>query len=294
MTLVLALPGGEELAARIAAHPGRTLGVLHVHHFPDGEQLVRVDEAVAGRTVVLAGSLDRPDAKLLPLLFAAGLLRELGAARIGLVTPYLPYMRQDARFQPGEAVTSASFAGLLCERLDFLLTVEPHLHRWSSLSDIYSIPAHAVGAATAIAGWLGQAPALPLLVGPDEESEQWVAGVATALGAPHAVLRKTRRGDFDVSIDGAGLRGAPERPAVLLDDLISTGRTLLAAASVLRSAGWAVHDCVCVHALFDGDVAARFAEAGLRVVSCNTVRHPSNAVDVTPAILATLAGAGVA
>lgn len=289
MTLVLALPGGDVLAARLAAHLGCAQAALDVHRFPDGEQLVRVDVPVAGRNVILAGSLDHPDGKVLPLLFAAELLRELGAARVGLVAPYLPYMRQDARFSPGEAITSASFARLLSQRLDFLVTVEPHLHRWRSLSDIYSLAPVAASASEAIAGWLRREIPAPMLIGPDEESLQWVSGVARLVDAPFAVMRKTRRGDHDVRIEAPEALAAG-RPVVILDDIVSSGGTLLAAADVLRAAGRPAGLCICVHALFDGDAASRFAGAGLRVVSCTTATHPSNTIDITPALARGLAG----
>src|SRR5690606_29301909 len=110
---------------------------LHAHTFPDGETLVRVDAPVAGRPVAIVARLDHPDAKTLALLFAADAVRELGAAGVGLVAPYLPYMRQDHRFHPGEAITSRSYARLLSRSFDFLVTVDPHLHRWHSLAEIY-------------------------------------------------------------------------------------------------------------------------------------------------------------
>src|SRR5512141_2577352 len=106
--LIIALPGATALAADLAARLRCEWSVLALHRFPDGETLVRIDAPVAGRCVVLAGSLDGPDAKTLPLLFAADAARELGAAQVGLAAPYLAYLRQDARFRPGEAVTSRS------------------------------------------------------------------------------------------------------------------------------------------------------------------------------------------
>jgi ribose-phosphate pyrophosphokinase len=68
---------------------------------------------VAGRSVILLCSLARPNNRILPLLFAADAARDLGAGEVGLVAPYLAYMRQDRRFNPGEAITSQSFARLL-------------------------------------------------------------------------------------------------------------------------------------------------------------------------------------
>ena len=166
---------------------------------------------------------------MLPLLFAAATARELGASRVGLVAPYLAYMRQDRRFKPGEAVTSRQVARLLSDAFDWLVTVDPHLHRYSSLADIYSIPTHVVHAAPLIAEWIKANVTNPLIIGPDSESEQWVAAVASDVGAPYSVLEKVRHGDRDVEIRLKDLEQWKGRTPVLVDDIISTGRTMIEA-----------------------------------------------------------------
>ena len=139
---------------------------------------------------MLVCTLDRPDDKFLPLVFAAAAARDLGAHGSALSAPYLAYMRQDRRFQPGEAVTSTYFAKLLSSQIDWLVTVDPHLHRRGSLAEIYSIPTQVMHAAPLISDWIRSEVKMPLLIGPDSESEQWVAAVARDAGAPHVVLQK--------------------------------------------------------------------------------------------------------
>ena len=279
--LILALPGAENLATTLAKFLGCASAVLFSHTFPDGETLVRIDAPLEGRCVVFAGDLHPPDAKTLPLLFAADAAHELGASQVGLVAPYLPYMRQDKRFHEGEAITSRSYARLLSASLDFLVTVDPHLHRWHSLYEIYTLRARVVSAAPAIASWLQREVASPLLIGPDAESAQWVEQVAHLCNAPWTVMSKTRRGDRDVSVRLRDAGPWPGRTPVLLDDIISTGRTLLAAAAALREAGLPPPLCIGVHALFDADTQARLLAGGMRrVVSCDTVPHPSNAIQL--------------
>lgn len=281
--LVVGLPDAGALPAQLAAQLGCEWSDLALHRFPDGECVVRLDADVHGRCVVFAGSLDHPDGKTLPLLFAADAARELGAARIGLVAPYLAYMRQDQRFRAGEAVTSRSYARLLSGALDFLVTVDPHLHRWRSLGDIYSIPTRAVAAAPAIAQWLRREVGAPMLVGPDEESGQWVAEVARLCGAPWTVMVKQRHGDRDVSVSMTGGTSWPGRTPVLLDDIGSSGQTLVAALQVLRGSGLADALCIVVHALFSTEAQQAMLDAGAaRVVSCDTVAHPTNAIAVAP------------
>lgn len=287
---ILSLPGAESLATQLADRLGCAQAPLQVHRFPDGESLVRVTVALAGESVVLAACLDHPDGAALPLLFAADAVRDLGAAQVGLVVPYLPYMRQDNRFRTGEAVTSRTFARLLSGAVDYLLTVDPHLHRWHSLDQIYTVPAQVVPAAPAIAEWLQREVPQPVLVGPDSESAQWVRDVADRIGAPWTVLTKERFGDRDVRVRMETPIAPQGRTPVLLDDIISTGHTMMAAAELLRGEGWTPAVAIGVHALFDAGAHQALLRSGIqRVVSCDTVAHPTNAIAVGPLLAAALA-----
>lgn len=279
-------PGAEQVRARVACDPGEAL----VRTFPDGEIYVRIDTPVEGRDVVLVGSLDRPADKLLPLLLLAATARDLGARQVGLVAPYLSFMRQDSRFHPGEGVTSAYFARLLSGAVDWLVTVDPHLHRWPSLDAIYTIPTRIAHAAPAIARWVCRELERPLLVGPDAESEQWVAAVAAECGAPYVVLEKTRRGDRDVSVSAPDVSAHAGRTPVLVDDIISTARTMIETVRQLARASMPPPVCVGVHGIFaDGALEDLRAAGAARIVTCNTVAHPSNAICVFDAIAAATA-----
>ncbi|HET8746708.1 MAG TPA: ribose-phosphate pyrophosphokinase [Ramlibacter sp.] len=282
-TTILALPGAETLAQTLGSLLRCPASTLEVHRFPDGEGLVRLRTGVEGQRVLLAAHLDHPDDKTLPLVFAADAARDLGAAEIGLVAPYLPYMRQDERFRPGEAITSRTYARLLSGAVDFLVTVDPHLHRIDSLDEIYAVRSKVVAAAPAIAQWLASEVPQPVLVGPDSESEQWVGDVARRMGVPWVVMTKQRHGDRDVQVclpPGAAGEG---RTPVLLDDIASSGHTLAAAAQVLRAAGWGQPLCIAVHALLDHNGIDLLHRAGVaRIVSCDSVPHATNAIALGP------------
>ena len=288
--VILALPGNEQLAAGLAAKLQTEVGRMTVRRFPDGESYVRIETPVDGRHVVLACGLHDPDSKIPALLFAASTARELGAARVGLVAPYLAYMRQDKRFNEGESITSVHFAELVSRYFDWLVTVDPHLHRRSSLDDIYSIPGIAVHAAPLLAQWIRANVDLPVLIGPDSESEQWVSEVARGANAPWLVLDKIRRGDRDVSVSIPDITALRGRTPVLVDDIISTARTMMAAVRHLTGKGLAAPVCVGVHAIFAGDAHAELLSTGVGcVVTTNTIPHPSNAIDVTAALGVALA-----
>ena len=290
-TVLLSLPGNETLTGSLAVALDVAnakifeLGQIALRRFPDQESYVRIDSRLDGKSAILVSSLSRPDEKILPLIFVADTARELGASEVGLVAPYLAYMRQDRRFHPGEGVTSKYFARLLSSSFDWLVTVDPHLHRHSSLSELYDIRTQVVHAAAPLAEWIRANVAQPLIVGPDSESEQWVSAVAKAVGAPHIVLEKVRSGDRDVAISVPQVEQWRHHTPVLVDDIVSTARTMIATVKHLTAANMPSPVCVAVHAVFADSAYEDLAAAGAaRIVSCNTIVHPSNGIDLTSSL----------
>jgi ribose-phosphate pyrophosphokinase len=256
-------------------------------HFPDGESLVAIDEDVREADVAILASLHRPDAIALPLRFAAETARAFGARSIGLIAPYLGYLRQDTRFHPGEAVSAPLFARFLEGSFDWLVTVDPHLHRIPTLDGLFAIPACNVAAAPAIAAWIRANVADAVVIGPDSESRQWVEEVARLAGVPGQVLEKVRRGDRDVDVTLPDATSAQGRTPVLVDDIVSTGHTLLATLAHLRMLGLPPATCIATHAVFaDGACEQLLAAGAARVVSTDTIPHPTNAIGIAALLAA--------
>ena len=289
---LLCLEDEADIAGRAAAEAGWALQVIERHRFPDGELRLRLPPALPPRVVVWRG-LHQPNEKLVELLLIARGARGLGAPWLGLVAPYLAYMRQDIAFHPGEIVSQRVVGGFLAELFDAVLTVDPHLHRVATLHEAVPLrdPAQAVvlSGAPLLADLIAQHHAAPLLLGPDEESLQWVASAALARGWDHAACVKQRHGDRQVTI---ALPAVPVagRAVVLLDDVASSGQTLIEAARLLLAAGAARVDVAVTHALFAGDAIDRVQAAGARQVwSTDCIPHPSNAVSIVPAVAGVLA-----
>lgn len=281
MTRLFVFPEQEALGRSLVAAGGFAEGKWEWRHFPDGESHVRVVSDVKGEEVVILCSLNQPDAKTLPLVFLVRTLKELGAAKVTLVAPYLGYMRQDTRFQEGDAVTAPIFAALLSPHIDALVTVDPHLHRIARLEDIYECPCTVLSAAPLMAEWIGAHVARPLIIGPDMESEQWVADVARTVDAPYVILHKTRKGDREVEIILPDMAAHKDRMPVLVDDIISTAGTMIKTVTLLRGQGFPQVACLATHALFAGDAYVQLQAAGAGpIVTANTVVHPSNGMDV--------------
>lgn len=281
-TLLFSMPGQQVLSESLLARSGWTAGQMILRHFPDGETYIRVLDEVSGRDVAILCQLHQPDSRVLPLLLLADTLRDLGARRVGLIAPYLAYMRQDKRFNDGEGVSSHYFARLISQHMHWLLTVDPHLHRIHRLDEVYSIPARSLTAVQPIAQWIKDNITRPLVIGPDSESEQWAARVADAAACPWEVLQKQRFGDRDVQVSLPHVENYLDRTPVLVDDIISTGKTMIQAANHLTRAGMKGPVCIAVHGIFAQGALTEMQANGLQVVTTNSIADASNQIDLAP------------
>jgi ribose-phosphate pyrophosphokinase len=188
------LPGNEIFAKKLLSHPHFEAGEVVFRRFPDQESYVRLLSDVRGQRVVLLCTLHEPDEKLMMLYVFSKLAKQMGAKSVILAAPYLAYMRQDKAFHAGEAVTASMFGQLLSAWVDALITIDPHLHRYHRLSDIYRIPTRLVHAEPLIVQYIQKHIAKPVLIGPDMESKQWVAAVAQKAGCPFFYFKKREIG----------------------------------------------------------------------------------------------------
>jgi ribose-phosphate pyrophosphokinase len=282
-TLCLSFPWEAALGRALAKALGATHGDLGIHRFPDGETLVRIDDVCEGKDVILVCGGQNPNAGAMPLYFAADAARALRAANVGLVAPYLAYMRQDTAFHPGEAVSARTYGRFLSDMFDWVTTVDPHLHRLKSLDEVFSVPASCVSSMPAVSEWIATHVTNPVIVGPDAESAQWASSVAARLGAPWTVLQKTRTGDREVSLSFPHPEIIRGRAPVIVDDIASSGHTLIEVARQLQSLTTRPVTCVVVHALLESGAEMAIRAAGVAsFVSTNTVAHATNAIDVVP------------
>jgi ribose-phosphate pyrophosphokinase len=269
------------LARAVADRLELPLRPVEIHVFPDGESLVRAETSTSGRALLFR-SLDDPNRKLIEVLFAADALRRQGVAEIGLVAPYLGYMRQDRVFEPGQSLSQHVVANLLGEAFDDVLSVEAHLHRIHELNEVFPCPARSISAAPAIADWLRADSEPSILIGPDSESEPWVRAIADQASLGWSIAKKHRFGDRDVRIDLTSLP-ADVRNVWIIDDIGSSGATLEAIARILKQRGVEKIGAIVVHALFGTDTASRLREAGItRLVSSDSITHSTNEIGLAP------------
>lgn len=282
MSILFIFPGNEALGNLLLEKQGFIRGDMNLHRFPDGETLVTIHSDISGQDVTVLCTLDRPDEKIADLMFFAETARELGAKSIKLMAPYLGYMRQDKRFHKGEAVTSNIFAAFLSRYFDGLVTIDPHLHRHKDMAEIYKISVTVLHAADAIAAWIRDNIEKPVLIGPDEESRQWVAEIAGKANAPYMILTKMRHSDTNVEISIPRIENYKNHTPVLVDDIISTARTMMETVKHLRALNMNSPICIGIHAVFSGDAYESLKTSGAgKIVTCNTIPHPTNEIDIS-------------
>jgi ribose-phosphate pyrophosphokinase len=279
-TIVLGFPEYREQSRSFAAAAEVNYADVDLHRFPDGESLVRLPERVPGHVVVCQTLIDA-NRRLIDVLLALSTARSLGATQLTLVAPYLCYMRQDKAFRPGQAISQQIIGKLLAHEIDALVTVDPHLHRVSRLDEAVPVPrALATSAAPLMAEWLRDRGGEPMIVGPDEESVQWVQRIASTGAYDYCVARKQRLGDNDIRIS-LPHRDFSGREIVLVDDVASTGHTLAEAARQLFASGAGSISVLVTHAMFADGALQRLKSAGIdEIISTDSIPHPSNRLNL--------------
>jgi len=276
------LPGNEKLTRKLTGKMKVATGKAIIKKFPDGETYIRILSDVNDKCILLICTLNQPDEKILPVYFLSQTFKTLGAKKVYLVAPYLAYMRQDKMFNSGEGITSIYFGKLISTFLDGIITIDPHLHRIKSLSENYRIPNAIIHAGGEISKWIRNNVKNPIIVGPDVESKQWVSDVAKNSGAPYMVLKKIRFSAKEVEISIPKIEDYKNKTPVLVDDIISTGHTMIETVKQLKKEGMKLVVCIGIHAVFAGNAYQELLDSGVdKIITCNTIDHPSNAIDLS-------------
>lgn len=277
--IFFALEGNEKLATSLSKKCIAELGYTIIRQFPDGETYVKVLSEVKEKHVFLVCTLNNPDLKIIQLYYLAQAIKDLGASNICLITPYLSYMRQDKQFSDGEGITAIYFAKFLSSFLDEIITVDPHLHRIKSLSEIYSIKTFCIQSSSLISKWIIENIKNPILIGPDSESEQWVSYVANLANIPFMILEKIRNSDNDVVVSVPQVDKYKGYTPVLVDDIISTGYTMIETIKHLKNTELNQPICIGIHGIFANNAYSDLLLSGAsEVITTNSIEHETNKI----------------
>lgn len=280
--IIIGMPNSLELAKKIARKLKCEYSTLKVDKFPDSEVYIKYLKDLKGKEVVLVNSFHPYANKaLVEILWAAYTAKDLGAKKVTLVAPYLGFMRQDKRFNPGEAISAHIASGLLNKAIDKLVTIDPHLHRIPKLSLIYKIPNKTLTANNVIAKYLKKHFKNEVIIGPDAESYQWAKTIADKVDAQATILKKHRYSSRKVAVklqDDINIKG---KDVVIIDDIISTGHTMIEAAKTAKKLGAKNIYAMCIHPLFVEKSYPKIKKYFKKIISTNTITHKTNDMDVS-------------
>lgn len=292
MTIILGFDDYLPLAQQLAKSLSIPFKQVELHQFPDGETKVTLPTTLP-KQVIICRTLNNPNAKLIELIITASAARAQGVEHITLVAPYLCYMRQDIAFHAGEAVSQKIIGNLLATYFDSVITIDPHLHRINNLSEaIPSNQAIALHATSAMSAFLQQHVSQPVLIGPDQESEQWVRAIAKPHQWHYAIATKQRFGDKKVTVtfetndkENRNEVSLKNRDVIIVDDIASTGKTLEQAVKKIQQQAPASISIIVTHAFFVDNAITRLTNMGVaNIWSSDSVLHNSNAFSIVETI----------
>lgn len=283
--IIIGCSNGTHLAQKVARRLKASYSLLLVKKFPDGEIKVRFMSNIRGKEVILVQSFyGAINDCVVEAIFAADTARDLGAKKVLLIAPYFPYLRQDKRFKAGDCVSIEVMGRLMSRYFDKVFIIDPHLHREAKLSDLFSIKAEKLTANPFIADYIQKNIKKPLIVGPDWESYKWAKRVADEIGCEYVIMEKKRISGREVKVSLNKPVDLRNKNVILVDDIISTGNTIIEAAKNFKKMGAKKFNCIAVHGIFVEKALEKLRKANVKVVTTNTIPNKVDKIDVSELI----------
>lgn len=280
--IIIGCSRGRHLGEKIARKLKKPYSELNVRKFPDGEINVRFMRDIKGKTIVLIQSFyGNINDEIVETIFAAETAKDLGARKVILAASYFPYFRQDKRFSPGECVSIKVATRLVSKYFDKVLIIDPHLHRQTKFSVLFSAKSEKLTSNPLIADYIRKNIKNPLIVGPDWESYKWAKKVAEDINCPHVILEKKRISGRRVKIRLNKKIDITNKTIVFVDDIISTGNTIMEAAKNIKKLGAKKFYCVAVHGVFVERALEKLNKNNIEVITTNTIPNRVAKIDVS-------------
>lgn len=280
--MIIGGSASQKLAALISKELDETLCPLETRKFPDGERYIRIGGNLESDAVVIQSTGYPQDQNLLELFLILKTLKSLDVENIKVVIPYFGYARQEKRFKSGEAISAQVVSELLeaCGATE-ILSINLHEDR---LRNLFNIPAHNLSAMPLIAEYIEEHLDDPVIIAPDKGALGFASEIAGILGCDSDHLEKTRISPDKVETRTKDL-DVQGREAVIIDDIISTGGTIINASHILRQHGASKIVVSCVHPVLVEDALLRIFASGVDdVIATDTLQSDASTISVVPLI----------
>ena len=294
--MIIGGSASQDLAAHVARELGEELCYVETKKFPDGERYLRIDGEIEDEVTVIQSTGYPQDENLMELLFIIANLKDLGAKKVRAVVPYMGYARQEKRFNPGETIS----AKIICDLIqsagaDEFITFNIHEE---CVLNFFDIPARNISAMPAIAEYIKQiTDEKPLILAPDKGAYGFAQEMSEIIGCDCTYLTKVRLGPDKVETKIVDVRCDSESEntvnvdsvkgmhAIIIDDIIATGGTIVNAINILKQYGAKSVDVCCVHGILTNNGATRIYEAGAnKIIATNTLSSDTSRVSIAKSI----------
>ncbi|MDD2643774.1 MAG: ribose-phosphate diphosphokinase [Methanobacteriaceae archaeon] len=294
--MIIGGSASQSLAAKVAEELGDIICPIETKKFPDGERYLRFKEDVEGEEVTVIQSTGFPqDEHLIELLFLIKNLKSLNAKKIKVVVPYLGYGRQELRFKPGEAI-SAQFVAELIEDSGADEFISINLHE-DSVREFFNIPTLNLSAMPPIADYINTITEDPIIIAPDKGALGFAEEIAKILNCNCTYMSKVRLGpdkvetrivdveDSTETNSKVGINAVKNKEAVIIDDIIATGGTIVNAVNILQEYGAKSVNVCCVHPTLVNDAVIKIYAAGAKnLAGTDTLKSDVSCITVAKVI----------
>ena len=285
MISLIAGNSSKDLAKKISKKLKANLVKSEVKIFPDGESKITIKGKLSKSKTIVVQSIYPPvDSNLIQALSLISKAKEYSTEVI-VVVPYLGYARQDREFLPGEIVTM-KVLGQLFKGAGASKIIVVDIHSKIGLKH-FKIKSENLSAIPDLARYFKKINLKnPLVVSPDQGGKERAKEFANRFGSGFIALKKQRdRKTGKVQIKTGGLDEVIGRDLILVDDMISTGGSIIKATEFLKKQKCNRVFVTCTHALLMNDAEKKIRKAGVtKIISANTIPGNSSIVDVSSTI----------
>ena len=288
--LIIECSHGAHIAKEVARKLNAEYSKLVADKFPDGESYIRFNKNVKSKHIVLVQSFYHEiNDCLVEVIFAAKTARDLGAKKISLLSPYFPYLRQDKRFKEGESISIQIVGKLIDMFFDEIYIINPHLHRENKLSEIFKIKSHQLNLNKEISKYILKNYSNPFLIGPDSESYRWVDEIRKLMGCRSLIFEKERINPRKVIIkNNPCIEDIKNKEVIIIDDIISTGDTILETVKKIKRLEPKKIICICIHGIFSDNSFDKIKKSGADIISSNSIPNKASKINVSNVLVESL------
>ena len=279
--VIIGCSNSRELGKKISKILKCEYSDLEIKKFPDCELYVKFNVDLKNKDVILVQTLHPANEQLLELILASYTAKDLGCKSLKLVIPYLAYIRQDKRFNPGEAISSKIILPLF-NIADEIITIDPHLHRFNSLNEVFNTKTKKLTSNELIKNFIRKFKC-PIIIGPDEESYQWARKIADELNCEALILKKQRFSSTKVKISLENNFKIKNKDIIIIDDIISTGHTILEAVKIIKKYNPKSINIIAVHGIFADEKVYKELKK-YPITTTNTINNRHAKIDISKLI----------